>query len=279
MANSHFGKISEVWKHAVLAEVLDQDRPRCFGETHAGSADYSLTHSPERDYGIYGFWDRRSGDPTLRTSAYARILDALPREAGRPRRCPGSPLVAMEILGASTEQVYFDTDPASARTIAGVAEQLGIASHVRTEARDGCSGVIEAHLHHPDACVHIDPFDPFEPGSVNGPSPVDVARTLSDAGTRVLYWYGYETAEERTWAWDEIAAIVPAVRWWIGDIQYAEPETDSGIVGSGVLMANVSDPAIERCEAFGGALASAYFEGPLPSGNRGSLAFRSRRSS
>ena len=278
MANSHFGKISEVWKHAVLAEVLDQDRPRSFGETHAGSADYSLTHSPERDYGIYGFWDRRTADPTLRASVYARVLDALPQVSGRPRRCPGSPLVAMNILGASTDHVYFDTDPDSVRTIAGVADELGIASHVRTEARDGCSGVLQAHLDHPDACVHIDPFDPFEPGSVGGPSPVDVAKTLSSAGTRVLYWYGYEAADERTWAWEEIAATVPSARWWIGEIEYAEPETDSGIVGSGVLVANVSDPAIERCKAFGGALVSAYRKASLPSGNRGSLGFLSRRS-
>ena len=278
MANHHFGKISEVWKHGVLAEVLDEDRPRRFAETHAGSADYALTPSPERGYGVYGFIDRCADDPTLRGSAYARLLRALPRTAGHPRRCPGSPFVAMKTLGALPDQVYFDTDPESVETIARAADELGLGAQVRTVVQDGCSGVLDAHFDSPDACVHIDPFDPLEPGIAGGPSPVGVARTVADAGTRVLYWYGYEEESERTWAWEEIAEAVPSAGWWIGDMAYAEPETDSGIVGSGVLVGNVSDAATERCEAFGRALELAYRDAALPSGNRGSLGFLSRRS-
>jgi 23S rRNA (adenine2030-N6)-methyltransferase len=279
MANRHFGKISEVWKHGVLAEVLDQDRPRRFAETHAGSADYPLTPSPERDYGIYGFMDRRAGDQTLRGSAYARLLDTLPQADGDPRRCPGSPLIAMKTLGALADHLYFDIDPGSVETIAEASLELGIGPHVRAEVRDGCSGVLDTHLDRPEGCVHIDPFDPFESAVPGGLSPVDVARTLANAGTRVLYWYGYEEAGERAWAWEEIAAAVRATRWWIGDIAYAEPETDSGIVGSGMLVGNVSDASVERCESFGRALELIYRDAKLPSGDRGSLAFLSRRSS
>jgi 23S rRNA A2030 N6-methylase RlmJ len=37
MANPHFGKLGDVWKHAALAEVLERERPRRYAETHAGS--------------------------------------------------------------------------------------------------------------------------------------------------------------------------------------------------------------------------------------------------
>lgn len=71
---------------------------------------------------------------------------------------------------------------------------------------------------------------------------------------------------------------MPSAGWWIGDVAYAESETDSGIVGSGVLLGNVSDAAIERCEAFGRALERVYRDAILPSGNRGSIGFLSRLS-
>src|SRR5262245_52663142 len=98
MANPHFGKVSELLKHGLLAEVLAADRPMRFAETHAGSASYPLTHSPERDYGIYRFLG--TTDQTLRTSAYRQVLTSLSGEGGAttPERCPGSPLVAMSIL-------------------------------------------------------------------------------------------------------------------------------------------------------------------------------------
>jgi len=51
MANRHFGKISDVWKHAVLAEVLEREPPGCYAETHAGSGAYAVVHDREREFG------------------------------------------------------------------------------------------------------------------------------------------------------------------------------------------------------------------------------------
>jgi 23S rRNA A2030 N6-methylase RlmJ len=276
MANRHFGKISEVWKHGALAEVLDEDQPRRFAETHAGSADYPLTPSAERVYGVYRLIGLSADNPTLQGAAYMRVLSGLPLAGDGPQRCPGSPLVAMKILGDRAEHLYFDIDPESVQTITDAAAELNLGPYVRAEVRDGCTGVLDAHFDQQDGCVHIDPFDPLDPGILDGPSPVEVARTLAEQGTQVLYWYGYEEVGDRAWAWDEIAAAVPSAGWWNGDLTYAEPETDSGIVGSGMLVANASGAAIERCEAFGRALELAYHGAMLPSGNSGSIAFVSR---
>jgi 23S rRNA A2030 N6-methylase RlmJ len=55
MANRHFGKLADVWKHAALAEVLELERPRRYAETHAGSAAYPIVHDTEREFGILRF--------------------------------------------------------------------------------------------------------------------------------------------------------------------------------------------------------------------------------
>ena len=44
MANRHFGKIADVWKHAALAEVLELEPPGRYAETHAGSGAYLVVH-------------------------------------------------------------------------------------------------------------------------------------------------------------------------------------------------------------------------------------------
>jgi 23S rRNA A2030 N6-methylase RlmJ len=52
MANTHFSKLSDVWKHAALAEVLEREPPRRYAETHAGSGAYPIVHDGERQFGI-----------------------------------------------------------------------------------------------------------------------------------------------------------------------------------------------------------------------------------
>ena len=42
MANRHFAKVADVWKHLPLVEVLSIERPRRYWESHAGSAFYEI---------------------------------------------------------------------------------------------------------------------------------------------------------------------------------------------------------------------------------------------
>jgi 23S rRNA (adenine2030-N6)-methyltransferase len=99
MANEHYGKLSEIWKHGVLAELLDVQRPTRYAESHAGSASYPLIHSHERDYGIFRFMHMKDAYPSLSGSAFGRVLDGEAGEHAQRPRCPGSPAVAMRILG------------------------------------------------------------------------------------------------------------------------------------------------------------------------------------
>ena len=97
MANVHYAKIGDVWKHLPLAEVLRIECPRRYWESHAGSSSYPLTRSPERDYGAFAFMERSVRSPGLEGSAYARLLAR--HGGGEAPMYPGSPSIAMELLG------------------------------------------------------------------------------------------------------------------------------------------------------------------------------------
>src|SRR5829696_8752555 len=86
MANVHYARIGDVWKHLPLAEVLAIERPGSYWESHAGSSTYPLTRSPERDYGVFLFLERAGSSSALKGSAYRRLLYLRERGENPPRR-------------------------------------------------------------------------------------------------------------------------------------------------------------------------------------------------
>ena len=50
MANQHFGKFADVWKHLLLVEVLAREQPARYAETHAGSGAYRWIDDAERRF-------------------------------------------------------------------------------------------------------------------------------------------------------------------------------------------------------------------------------------
>jgi 23S rRNA A2030 N6-methylase RlmJ len=125
MANVHYARIGDVWKHLSLAEVLKIERPGSYWESHAGSSAYPLTRSPQRDDGVFLFLERAVRSSVLEGSAYRRLLCL--RERGKtPPTYPGSPMIAMELLGgAGGRFVFCDLDGASLAKVAEDARALG----------------------------------------------------------------------------------------------------------------------------------------------------------
>src|ERR1043166_5977233 len=107
MANPYFGDFGDVWKHLALLEVLAREQPRQYWETHAGSASYPLTRSPERRYGVYHFLEHADRTPALRDSRYRQMLAQLPRAQGVPAVYPGSALQAMLELDTAADAFLF----------------------------------------------------------------------------------------------------------------------------------------------------------------------------
>lgn len=100
MANTHFAEIGDVWKHLPLAEVLAIERPGRYWETHAGSALYPLTPSPQRDFGAYQLLAHANQAAALQRSTYVRLLrqlgsadpgEAIPARPTSPWPCSAPP--------------------------------------------------------------------------------------------------------------------------------------------------------------------------------------------
>jgi 23S rRNA A2030 N6-methylase RlmJ len=290
VANRHFGKLGDVWKHLPLCEVLAHERPSLYAETHAGSAAYELTDDAERRYGVY-----RIRAAALSGSRYAAhlawaldgTLDAREPAEERSGVIPGSPLLAMLELGASSRYLLCDKDPDSTKDLTRWASRLDLHGRVEAVTGDGMAAVAEKVLDDravaASTVVHVDPYDPDarEPGSL---SALELTARLITAGVRVVYWYGFDAPAERAWALDALHQASGAALW-CGDMGVtaadgtARDDGDLGRAttpgtGCGVVLANVGGATLDRCAALGSALARAYDGAPLPDGRPGRLDLR-----
>jgi len=286
VANRHFAEIGDVWKHLPLAEILERERPGWFVETHAGSAVYPLGDGGwERRYGVGRF--RGHATPALERTRYAREL------AADPSRYPGSPALALRILGPNGTRFRFcDLDPESLDSIAAEAERLGIErERVRLEARDGIEavgawvdGLAAGDRSH--ALVHVDGYWPFRP-SPCGRSCADLFAQLARAGVRAVLWYGFhrEPGPRRTGR-DEldrglarlVASEPPRGRSiWRGEVRIAQAlrdpgfDLDPGVHGCGILTAGLEPRTVEAVAHLARELVRAYEGAELPGGGSGEL--------
>jgi 23S rRNA A2030 N6-methylase RlmJ len=298
MANRHFGKIADVWKHAALMEAVGQMAPGRYAETHAGSAAYPMVRDSERAFGILRFLDVAPQHPALAGSRYLAAVAPYvrPGQAGRGRGAtetyPGSALLAMTALGDDCCYLFCDLDPHSAADLRHRAAGLGLHDWKVAEA-DGML-TVRAWLDgtgsqgpgpaRGTAIVHIDPFDPHAraPG---GLSAVEFAGHLATTGTGLVYWYGCDEPGEHAWAYRQLCDLTPAPLW-CGDIMVTDTgggsPGDLGLAttpgtGFGVVLANLAPDVLTACTAVGRALADAYTGVTLPGGTRGSLVFTSYR--
>lgn len=283
MANRHFGRIGDVWKHLPLLEVLSLERPKQYWESHAGSASYPLTHSPDRDYGVYWFLDHAGGDSLLAASRYLESLRGLPRSGHYPHIYPGSAELAMIQLGVNAERyVFCDLDSKSVQSLQSSAEEKSLAARVEVIHGDGMDTIWDqaqglGPQQRGEVVIHIDPFDPFESSPARGLSAIDLARELSALGCKVIYWYGLDSVSDSSWAFNEILEHSSGPVW-CGEVSVdpaGSPMLLEGILlGCGIVGTNLSSEAIDTLIGLGRALEAIYREARLPLGGPGGLRFR-----
>jgi hypothetical protein len=171
------------------------------------------------------------------------------------------------------EYIFCDKDLASADSLAIAAADLGLQDLTSVVHSDGPGTIWTASKNLPsgqdsEVMCHIDPFNSFaaEPGM---PSSLQLFEWLAVKGIKVVYWYAYEQPDERGWL---LSQLKEGTRAWCGDVLLPESD-ESGLIGLGVALANVSPASIERCALLGRALERLYDNAPLPSGGRGSISF------
>lgn len=279
MANRHFGNIGDVWKHVVLAEVLERELPAWYAETHAGSGAYPVVHSGGREYGFRHFLEVAPRFPVLARSPY-RAIAASYVESDRGLY-PGSALLAMTVLGDTTSYLLCDLDRESVTDLRRWSRELDLHNCEVAEA-DGMAAVaarLDSETHRP-GLVHIDPFD-RDARAPGGYSALQFAACVADSGTGLVYWYGYDEAGTQGLAHKQLAALTRAPLW-CGEVTVTGANDSLGDLDHsatlrtfGIILANVQEGTAGACAALGNALARAYDDAVLPDGAPGILAFTS----
>lgn len=214
MANRHFGKLSDVWKHVALAEVLEREPPRRYAETHAGSGAYPIVRDEERQFGILRFLDVAADYDVLAHSRYRAVTSSYLDGHGV---YPGSALLAMTMLGDASSYLLCDMDTGSAADLRRWARELRV-QHCEVAQADGMVAVAAWLDRQSDTqvLVHIDPFDPDASGP-GGCSAIELAAQVAACGTPLVYWYGYDEPGDQAWAYPRLTAQTRAPLW-CGDV-------------------------------------------------------------
>jgi len=270
MANPFYGYFGDVWKHLALAAILEGEQPRRYCDSHAGSAAYPALPARRRPWDYWHFIDHAPSLPVLAGSAYFALLRAELARGVDAARYPGSPLVALSVLGNTTDYRFVDIDPESLATIESAATELGVASERLTLVHgDGMADLTEEspEWDH-ETLVFVDPFEPFAKVA-EGLSSVDLTIHLARGGIKTVYWYPLSPRrrDEREQVKQEFAAGLGgrlSSPCWLGEVPLEEDANLAGrLLGCGIMAANVSTSTLQRCAALGTALAAILPSAPF----------------
>ena len=232
MANPHFANLGDVWKHLLLTEVMNGLRPGHYVETHAGSAIYRLVDDVERGLGAEMFLSASSEIEPLRSNPYRRHILEFAR--GAEPSYPGSPLLAMMLLGPACRYVFCDTDPASVADLQAAAERQGLRDKVEVIHGDGLAetmALLQTHAITAASLVHLDPFD-FRAAGPGVVSALELLTCLAAAGIPPFAWYGL-TAPSAAHELFHVTTAAPATLAWSAELRVGGRRANAAGIGSG----------------------------------------------
>lgn len=277
MTYTHFGKQADVLKHLLLCELLRIEKPQVYVETNAACAQYALERTPDQEYGIYHFLKKAGAAEkeyiperaeyhhpkgALRRSAYYQQES----EAVQANRYIGSPGLAMNILGDTARYIFFDIESAPLENVSQYAATKGLKECITLFNRDSIEGTLELLSSLPaSSFLHIDPYEIDKPGR-NGRTYLDVFIEAAKAGMRCFLWYGYMTLKDKRHLEELIAQSLPeagirnatGVELPLKMIKEDIAESNPGVLGSGILGANLSEESNAVIQKYAASLEEIY---------------------
>jgi 23S rRNA A2030 N6-methylase RlmJ len=189
MANHKAGNVGDVFKHLILAEVLEEVRasgkPASYWDIYAGDATYRFYDpTPEQTWGVLKVLESKS----LESSTYRGLLDGFLRT----KTLPGSPAIALSLLEEGSLR-FVDRDASSLQSIKSFAVAGGVPSRSTFTYEGEAPHHLRQFLDDPGAhdgretVALIDPFDPRD--GKRGARPLDQFMWCVQRGIKTLLWY------------------------------------------------------------------------------------------
>lgn len=272
---THFGKQADVFKHLILCEALQTEKPQVYVESNSASAIYKMAHTPEQEYGIYHFLKSAEMEKLLKASVYYN-LESKAIEKGYYL---GSPALAMNISGREAQQLhFFDIEKDALANVENYAEESIPGTRVRTYNTDSIEGVMQLLPSLPaSSFIHIDPYEIDKKGN-SGKTYLDVMVEAARQGMKCLLWYGYMTEDDKARLNRYITETLEAggikeythIRLTMNSIQKETIACNPGILGSGILATNLSEASYSMIGSYSDKLVDIY-KGVMYKGRDGSL--------
>lgn len=270
MSYVHYGRIGDVWKHLPLCEFLVNEKPRYYIESNSAFPIYNLTHSPERDYGIYTILNSISDSDILSKSAFYRTLSQYNENIPNINKYLGSPGLAMNILKDSAKKFIFcDIEENTLDTIRRYALELGLADRVKTYKNDSLKTLYsQFNKFSSNDFIHIDPYLAFDPND-DGKTFFDLFLDSTKKGIKTMLWYGYENNYQKKCLYNQMkkkfasAGIknnndIFSIELFLSSIQENNIIVNPGVVGCGILISNLSQKSINNLDVFSDELVRIY---------------------
>lgn len=245
VAYTHFGKQPDVFKHLILCEVLHNEKPQVYVETNSACAIYTMTRTPEQEYGIYHFLNEIIKSSTLKNSLYYQLEN----ENMANGNYLGSPALAMKIMDKNVQEyLFFDLEESALENIESFATHQTIMPPIKTFNCDSIDGVLKLLPSLPKTTfLHIDPYE-IDKRNNNGYTYLDVLINATRLGMKCLLWYGFMTISDKTRLNKYVSEKLKKAN--IKDYTCSELIMNAirkdtiicnpGILGSGILATNLS---------------------------------------
>jgi 23S rRNA (adenine2030-N6)-methyltransferase len=283
MEYRHFGAIGDILKHLMLCQFLQIEKPQIYCESNSAAALYDMDYGFNKQYGILHFFNNSNKFPDLNNSEYIRLLRII--NGNKITKYLGSPGLAMTILGNTCLEYFFsDIDEDSLQNINTFYKKQSMSSPITLNKGDGIKGVLD-FLNNKDKneCdkifVHLDPYNPIE-NERGRKTAVELFTELVNSGIKVMLWFGIETLKNREMAIKvfkemQLKTYKPI---YTGEtildiISESEAPINPGILGCGILVANLSKNSIECLSKYGRIIEEIYKDAIIDGKYKGSLNF------
>ena len=246
MPYTHFGKQADVWKHIVLCQLLDYEKPDVYIETNSASAAYELNRTAEQEYGIYHFINKAGDNDVLKNSVYYGLED----DVMKKEHYLGSPGLAMSILGqTATRYLFFDIEKEPLENIKEFALSKGLEVKIATFNQDSILEVMKLLPSLPKSTfIHVDPYE-IDKKDCNGYTYLDLFIQAAHYGFKCILWYGFMTFAIKSRLNEYIKTNIYknnisnsiCVDLILNVIKEDIIPCNPGILGSGLLAANICE--------------------------------------